>query len=130
MWHVKPLPRLVRFLRIPQQDPIPVLCHIPDGLGVLAVSAVAARLTCLVLETFEPRVELWSPRVVRIGRADPEKRNRAQYDHESCDRRVKTRRHADIATGQDLLPSIRHNPFLLKKCWHGHLLSGVEYLAI
>ena len=34
---------------------------------MLAVSGVTARLTYLVLETLEPRVELWSVRVMRIG---------------------------------------------------------------
>jgi len=85
MGHVKPFPLLVRPLRILQQDPIPTFCHVPLGLRVLTISAVTARLTRLVLETLEPRIEPRSLRVMRVGRTDCEKSKRNHSARESHD---------------------------------------------
>ena len=72
------------------------LCRIPLDFRGLAIAGVTARLPRLILETLEPRVELWSHRVMRIGFADPEKRNRTQSHHASYDQPIRTRRPASL----------------------------------
>src|SRR5258707_8268528 len=56
IWHVEPLSRFIWLLRVPQQDLIATLRHIPRGLCVLGVSSVTARLARLAGETLEPRL--------------------------------------------------------------------------
>src|SRR5258705_13231670 len=60
IWHVEPLSRFIWLLRVPQQDLIATLRHIPRGLCVLGVSSVTARLARLAAETLEPRFEVRS----------------------------------------------------------------------
>src|SRR5258708_17559522 len=60
IWHVEPLSRFIWLLRVPQQDLVATLRHIPRGLCMLGVSSVTARLARLAAETLEPRFEVGS----------------------------------------------------------------------
>ena len=89
----------------------PPFAIIPLDFRGLAISGITTQFANLIRETLEPRVELWSHQVMRIGCADPEKRNRTQSHHASYDQPVRTRRSASIESWEPpfpQLPSVGH----------------------